>query len=206
MQHDHLAAIVENLFEDNVPLPEFVFGYKLKTTELEKNTAFKLLIISFLENDFEIIDNKRRGTDEFFCNIHTTGSILLEPDMLMRLITHYPKIQAITDAFFTTEFRFYGMEIVFDLFYDHKLMKYLRYQEADIYEVTVLFNVIRKFFEGYDVIDLWTSFEDIPSSVGLKILKKINEGKFCLEEIVNVNNRTFNKLSITLNERFFEII
>jgi hypothetical protein len=198
--------ILEKRESDAIYLNVFITHYLEEKQHLSKEMAFSNLVDSFLNNEFEFHKIEMRAETDFIFESVPSGKILLETNTVIKVIKHYPEFQAMSDAVFTPEFRFKGIELLFQKISRTKLMRYCKYIGANTHEIVLLFNIARKYFIGVDYVQYWTVINDLPVSSALKILSKIRQNEFCMQDILLKPDGANMNSNIRLEPYFFELL
>jgi hypothetical protein len=112
-------------------------------TNTSANISYINIVKGFLTDKYTLIIKNQRLYDESLIYISKPdGSILLEPNMLIRMINNINKLVLLTDDVLSKPNRQEGIDAVFNLFQKKKFFQFLKLIEADYIEVMVLITLI----------------------------------------------------------------
>jgi len=138
------------------------------------------IIHGYLHNSFELqYCNSRRHT--VHVKKYNSRYILMEKDLLFRLISQFDLIVSLTDRILGKESRFEGIAYCLNLFRDRPLFQFLDYLKADIYEKTLLMETIRIGLNDIHRKNFFDVARYLPSSIKAKLILDAIQGNTALE-------------------------
>lgn len=165
------------------------------------------IIMAYLNNEFELT-----FVDTIGNNIHikksTSKHILVEPDIMFRMINYIYYCTNLTDCLLGYPSRLEGLKMLFNLFKERKLFSYLNYIEVDTYQTLFLIKALRLHIIGHNKSDFFELTGDFPSSIVSKMINEIYNNQNLLQNdgLLDFKYSSDNQIQVQMKPRLISFL